>query len=338
MPSASQNWLYRDIAVWSGLFSWLLIHNSWSWHCSLHLKRIMVACVGVSSLTIAIFFTTINLGSAEKAIARPPDRGKSLIVESIDSTSGGRIIFDFEKWGTFFSEPGMKADPRSIYSKGFSTITGWPKMRGSMPLVNSIPALEGRIDQISCDPLVLQFLQIGWIATDRPCEIVNVVAMQDGVKLYKNDNFIIVNKIAPDVTYPYCELLDASCMTKYLDNGLKQSSSIPQVVSCKAECAFQLNFPVVPGETYLLPIKYDSGLHFKEEYEISGLKIFKSGSLISISNEGKSSIMNTKIYYSPSYLQVISIVSSILLFLIVTILLLLYVTKFTLQKMRFKVI
>ena len=338
IPSASQNWLYRDIAVWSGLFSWLLIHKSWSWNCSLRIRRFMVVCVFANMLTIAIFFTTLILGSAEKAITTPPEQSRDLIVESIDSTSGGRLIFDFEKWSPFFSEPGKKLDPRSIYSKGISTITGWPKMRGSMPIVNSIPTLEGRIDQISCNPLVLEFLQVGWIATDEPCEIVNGVAMQDGIKLYKNDNFIIVKGIAPDFTYPNCELLDANCMTIYLENGLKQSSSQPQVLACKVDCAFELNFPVVPGETYLLPIKYDSGLYLKDENEISDLKISKSGSLMSISNKGKNSIVNTKIYYAPSYLQVVSIVSSILMFLIVTILSLLFVMRFTLQKMRLNVV
>ena len=319
LPSASQNWLFRDIAVLSGLFSWILLHRQVPLAFVKPGLRFISFCAGTNAIVFLLFFCNIIIGSAiQSTQATTPTRNYIFSAESVYG-HGQRVLYDFYQWDNFFNPGTKKIDSREIYSRGYSSITGWPKMRGSMPLMISTRPLEGKIDKFNCNSSLLQFLQVSWVATEFRCDMPIGSELVNGVSIYKNGEFFILKSHTQIVNFPNCPLFDDDCFLKIIQIGEQITSSSPQITACKNDCAYSLDFNLQPNSAYILPIKYDERLGIKELQINSTLKTFQVGGFLGVSNPGENVIQGAELSYQPSVFQTISILAGVAhLFLVVT--------------------
>jgi len=317
IPSASQNWLFRDLAVWTGVSSWVLANYPTQFGRKNRRVNFRTVAAASNAAILAVFFTNIILGSAYNSISGQNHFRTKDNIDLLKPGHGGRILFDFDRWSEDFNSSGSKLDPREVQARGYASITGWPKMRGSMPFQSSDNPLEGKIDRLSCYPPLLQFLQVKWILTRYPCEIIGGNELNNGLRLYENNDFFVLKLRNSNTFLENCQLLESVCVDRILQNGSQIPIKYLQIRICERDCAYSLNFPMLPNASYLLPIKYDSGLYLKNFNSKKDLRIFQVGPFVGLSNSGKKIVNGVDLQYNPSIFQITSILSGIAHFCLV---------------------
>ena len=314
LPSASQNWLFRDVAVMTGLSSWVFLHRRSMLVNNRLIIKFIPLCAGMNALALLFFFGNLMVGSTlHSTRVSTPAKSNILLTESIEG-AGQRILYDFNQWNYLFNTGSKKLDPREIYSNGYSSITGWPKMRGSMPLMVSSTPLEGKIDKLNCDTSLLQFIQVSWVVTKFRCDIPIKNEFPNGIKIYENNSFFVLKILKQGLDVPNCALFNSNCLARIVQLGKPIISAIPQISTCNSVCAYSLDFILQPNSAYILPIKFDEQLKFKELGPNSSLNTFQIGSLLGVSNSEEATIKGADLYYYPSDYQLVSIIASLALF------------------------
>jgi hypothetical protein len=298
----------------TGLSSWIFLHRRSILVNDKVIVKFIPLCAGINALALLFFFGNLMIGSTLHSVRiSTPAKSNILLTESIEG-AGQRILYDFDQWNYLFNTGSKKLDPREIYSNGYSSITGWPKMRGSMPLMVSSTPLEGKIDKLSCDPSLLQFMQVSWVATKFRCDMPMKGEFPNGIKIYENNSFFVLKTLKQGFNVPNCELLNSDCLARVVQFGKPIISAIPQISTCNSVCAYSLDFVLQPNSAYILPIKFDEQLKFNELGANSSLNTFQFGSLLGVSNSEEATIDGADLYYHPSDHQIVSIIASLSFF------------------------